>query len=67
MEGRRGGAGGGEGWRLVGEETGEGLAQAADGLGLGLVVGGVPPQCLGEGVGQRLGLTAKDTVDTAAS
>ena len=61
------GGGGKGGRRLVGEETGEGLAEAADGLRLGLVVGGVPSQRLGEGVGQGLGLTAKETVDAAVS
>lgn len=43
---------------LVGEEAGEGLSQAADGLGFGLVVGLVPSQRLCEGVGQRLRFAA---------
>lgn len=38
--------------KLVGEEAGEGLPQAADGLCLGLVVRGVPFQGLSEGVGE---------------
>lgn len=54
---------------LVGEEAGEGLSQGADGLGLGLVVGGAaPPQSLAEGVGQGLGLTAgRESVHTPVS
>lgn len=45
--------------KLVGEEAGEGLPQAADGLCLGLVVRGVPFQGLSEGVGERLGFAAR--------
>lgn len=42
---------------LVREEAGEGLPQAADGFGFGLVVCDVSPQRLTEGVGERLGFT----------
>lgn len=44
---------------LVGEEAGEGLAEAADGLSLGLVISEVPSQRLREGVGQGLGFAVK--------
>lgn len=52
--------GGGAGGVLVGEEAGEGLPEAADGLGLGLVLAGGAPQGLphAEGIGERLRFTA---------
>lgn len=44
---------------LVGEQAGKGLAEAADGLGFGLVVHWVSSQCLREGVCKRLRLAER--------
>lgn len=46
---------------LVGEQAGEGLAEAADGFCFGLVVRDVSTQRLAEGVGERLGFTGRNS------
>ena len=53
------------GWSspLVWEEAGEGLPEAADGLCLGLVIGGDATERLGERVGQGLRFTVEATAE----